>query len=232
MSQKSGQVGGRSRLIVQHSKTGPFMERQPPEIWHERDLGDGWTIASELRRDGEDWRVLRAFPVYKGDGRRPVETSPSGRSIGERPLHPGESKQPERFPTARLMREAAKTEGVIADAKRITQGECPDGGPSVPDVPWFEPVKTLRSDQVDKRRRHRDVVAFARTAAVYADLCKQGSRSPIRETAESRHLSISTVRRHIYEARAAGRDLLTPAPGPGMAGGELTEKAKSLLADT
>jgi hypothetical protein len=67
---------------------------------------------------------------------------------------------------------------------------------------------------------------YARAALRYLELVKAGA-SPTKALAEERHISQSSARDLIHEARSRG--LLT-SMGRGQAGGQLTDKAKLLLA--
>ena len=75
-------------------------------------------------------------------------------------------------------------------------------------------------------RRGRPIAEYAALAARYVELLKEGRGLP--GLARDIHLSDSQVRNLLYAARQKG--LLTAAP-KGKAGGELTEKAKQLLAE-
>jgi hypothetical protein len=76
-------------------------------------------------------------------------------------------------------------------------------------------------------RRGRDDVEYAAVADVYIKHVRLNSSAPVERAAEELNYSTSTVRALLNKAR--NRGLLTRA-GPGRAGGDLTEKAKRLLA--
>jgi hypothetical protein len=83
-------------------------------------------------------------------------------------------------------------------------------------------------------RRGRDDLFYAGLAARYVGLLAAGSQAPIRDLARElrdagHNFSDEYVRQLINNARGR-RDLLTEAP-PGKAGGELTPKARRLLAE-
>lgn len=75
-------------------------------------------------------------------------------------------------------------------------------------------------------QRKRSDVAYAALAARYAELVRAGDRSPAATLAVELGVSAITVSQRVREARE--RKLLTHTP-PGTAGGELTEKAISVL---
>lgn len=69
---------------------------------------------------------------------------------------------------------------------------------------------------------------YARVAARYASLVAAGEAQPMRRmSSEQEGVPIPTVRTQVSEARKRG--LLTDAPRPGRAGGELTDKAIEIL---
>ncbi len=84
----------------------------------------------------------------------------------------------------------------------------------------------------DKRRPGRSGrpdFFYAQVAAEYVQLLDEPGAKPVKALAERNQLGESTVRNLLYEARTRRRGpLLTKAP-PGRAGGELTQKAISLL---
>lgn len=74
-------------------------------------------------------------------------------------------------------------------------------------------------------RRGRDDVFYARWAELYVEELAKGS-NPLPGLAATEHLSESTIRSFLHEARR--RELLTKSP-PGRAGGSLTDKATNIL---
>jgi hypothetical protein len=72
----------------------------------------------------------------------------------------------------------------------------------------------------------RDDVAYAALAARYVELVQAGDRAPAATLAHQLGMSSVTVSQRIREARQ--RALLTHTD-PGTAGGQLTEKALSVL---
>ena len=76
----------------------------------------------------------------------------------------------------------------------------------------------------------RSDLFYTRVAFQYVELTKKENRQPITATlANERNISQSSARDLIHEARR--RELLTPTRR-GQKGGELTEKAKKLLAES
>lgn len=76
-------------------------------------------------------------------------------------------------------------------------------------------------------RRKRPDLDYARVAAAYVVALRRGSRSPVADVAAAMREQRTYVRDLLKVAR--DRDLLTQ-PSSGRAGGDLTEKAKALLA--
>ena len=89
------------------------------------------------------------------------------------------------------------------------------------------------TDEFMRNRRPGSVgrsdLFYTRVAFQYVELMKKGEKSPIMATlADQRNVSQSSARDLIHEARQRG--LLTPTKR-GQKGGELTERAKKLLAE-
>lgn len=78
-------------------------------------------------------------------------------------------------------------------------------------------------------RRRRSDLDHAVFAAKYADLVARDHPAPIKALAEELGKTTAVVRN--LRDRACNDGLLTKPPAPGRAGGELTEKARALLAD-
>jgi hypothetical protein len=81
---------------------------------------------------------------------------------------------------------------------------------------------------VTGRRRHRDEEYLA-WAAAYVACLADGSTTPIAELARKYGVSRDTVRDRIHVART--RKLLTDVPEGARIGGELTDKARAMLAE-
>jgi hypothetical protein len=78
-------------------------------------------------------------------------------------------------------------------------------------------------------RRRGDLIPYLDVAVEYARLLEAGSLAPAREMAERRQVPRTTVRTQLKVARDKG--LLTrPSPGERI-GGQLTDKARAMLAD-
>lgn len=80
-------------------------------------------------------------------------------------------------------------------------------------------------------RRRREDLFYARVALDYVSAMEAAPRSPVRWLAASAqeagaHVTDDEIRARVRRARE--RKLLTPAP-PGLPGGELTEKARTVL---
>lgn len=76
------------------------------------------------------------------------------------------------------------------------------------------------------RQGHPDVF-YAGVASEYVQRLAMGRRSPVRDIAKARQYSTSMVNNWVHTARKRG--LLTASP-PGRAGGDLTDRARQLLA--
>ena len=121
----------------------------------------------------------------------------------------------------------------------------PHGGRQVPTgglgarhmrrIPFRKPLLDMKGlmEAANKIARHykrssdRDV-RLVGLASLYAACLKSGSRQPIADVAKQSRLKISQVRDAVHQARTAG--LLTASRGQGFAGGELTPRALSLMA--
>jgi hypothetical protein len=78
-------------------------------------------------------------------------------------------------------------------------------------------------------RKGRDDLHYAQLAALYVELCKRGSRAPVKQLAAQQYLNQATIRNQLTEAR--NRGLLTRKK-QGQTGGALTQKARRLLDGT
>jgi hypothetical protein len=83
-------------------------------------------------------------------------------------------------------------------------------------------------DSARPGRRGREDHEYAAVAEVYVKHLRSGSSAPVKRAAEELHLSVPAVRALLNKARK--RNLLTASKREGLAGGELTKKAKRLLA--
>ena len=94
-------------------------------------------------------------------------------------------------------------------------------------------IAALEAPRRPGRKGHDDRF-LAQVASVYVGALAAGSRRPIADAAErlrevGQHYSNARVRDLVFMARERG--FLTGPPGPGRAGGELTPKAKAILAE-
>ncbi len=100
---------------------------------------------------------------------------------------------------------------------------------------WTRFTREMLSDPPGTGRRGRDDLYYARIAGLYVARLAAGSRRPVADLADEwgamrgrRDTAGSRISQAVHEARRRG--LLTESP-PGRAGGELTEKAKTILAE-
>lgn len=98
----------------------------------------------------------------------------------------------------------------------------------MPEVDDLESLTDLLAEQLSTANYNRkDLRWLAHFAARYVDHAIE-KRSVVRALAKEFDRARDTIRDLVREARR--RDLLTAPPGPGRAGGQLTETAKRILA--
>lgn len=185
--------------------------------WGTRRIGDGLACTAWLELRGSVWEVAGLTVHAERDevAAGPFQRLPNGRPDPAMPTTQDvSSSAPPDAPaavTARLLRDVPFGD-IIEQIRRNVRAQVPTFAPGIEHQPG--------------RRRQPDEF-YAAVAAAYVQALEAGSRSPARDIADARSYSRSMVNNWIHEARR--RDLLTEAP-PGRAGGELTERARALLA--
>ncbi len=108
----------------------------------------------------------------------------------------------------------------LMDRLALVNGTVKPGqrGPVV-DLSWLRDDARQAGDAPRRRERVATASLQQKVAGAYARAIGRHSRRPIQDVAASLKLPASTVRGLI--ARARNRELLTPAPGQGAAGGRL-----------
>ncbi len=188
-------------------------------------LDDNWLAVYELgERDGEPViGEVRVLPLPKS---RKAERELKA-ALSERPIT-YQAEKPSRPLTARTLRRLSP--GLALELARETLLELP--GKYLVGFHGIRP-EALTAPRRPGRRGRSDRF-WAEIAVLYVEALSRGSRRPIadvagRLSAQGEPYSQSRVRDVVREARVRG--LLTPAEGRGRAGGQLTERAKSILED-
>lgn len=198
------------------------------ELWVELPAAglDGWVIAGRFLRHA-DRLVLAELRVFPGGSKPPVERPRGKAPVERRPI--GEwSESPEALEglgevaiTARLLRQVR-----VGDLYEVAQRQLEimsrhtrsPAAKALADVaPSSRPGRAGRPDSY-----------YAAWAARYAERLAAGSRSPVGDLAAEHGLSRAQVRDLVHEARVRG---LLPKGAKGRADGQLTDKARRLLAD-
>lgn len=178
------------------------------------------------KRDGRDvWRAVVRLPLDEWSVTYTVAAEHGRPVIGElsfTPTREGEvppgglsARTLRRIPFARLhqvARELVRREGV---------------GDETGTVALFDFVEQRPLERRPGRRRRPDL-DYARVARAYTVAIATGSRSPVADVAQAMNEPRGFVRDMLAEARR--RDLVT-RPVAGRSGGDLTDKAKGLLAE-
>lgn len=191
-------------------------------------LGDGLACSLWLTQRRTAWEVagvtvhaerdvMYAGPMILRPDGRPFDVVSVSVDPTTRDLAADATEAPPPAVTSRLLRDLPL--GAIADDLRNRLRA--EGFDDVADY--------FRMASVERRpgRRRQPDEFYAQVAAAYIRALEAGSRSPARDIAEAESYSVSQVNNWIHEARR--RELLTSAP-PGRAGGELTVRARELLA--
>lgn len=171
--------------------------------------------------------------VFVRDDREPgyefaLAFSPAGRLLAMTAAGKGEAQV-----TARLLRRVAWGQYESVARQRIRREAAAYGAaPAEPgqrageDVSYMSAIARDFASAPRPGRRGRGDVAYAAVAATYVG--SLGAGRAVQLTASELGYSPSQVRNLLYEARRRG--LLTDSPA-GREGGELTDKARALLAD-
>jgi hypothetical protein len=123
--------------------------------------------------------------------------------------------------TARLLKQLNHT-AILKEALKKLHEEEPSGVPSVD-----EAIAQITDSFEGSRTQRRDDRFKARLAAAYvAQVAETGGRGVYQELAERLNYSESTLRSYVAELRTSG---FLSAGRAGAAGGELTDKTKTLL---
>lgn len=206
-----------------HAWEERWRERWPTTTW-------GWTLGLDIDvdKDIETYVLHKDFPGWRFF----VTFSPSGVPVGFKVVgeRMGDLKTGRLLPhapdappvTARFLRRLPV--GEIQQVARRGYLEATRRFPLRPDLPshW---EKVFADCPRPGRAGWRDA-DLAPVAAAYVDKVHSGTPRPTEELAREMVVSTSQLRNLLYLARCRG--LLT-APQSGKAGGELTEKALTLL---
>lgn len=96
----------------------------------------------------------------------------------------------------------------------------------LPASPWLPVIDKVSAVDASKRDR---LGRLAETARRYVQARNQGHPAPNQRVAELQGRPIPHVRDDLYAARRLG--LLSESPGKGRPGGDLTDKARAILAE-
>jgi hypothetical protein len=169
-------------------------------------LGESFLVYTGPIDMGDGWEVRAK--IRDGDGQPVVEALV---------IRPSESLPPGGL-TMRRMRSIRLGDLVKEARDRVFHFAVPENEETA-DYMGF-----LKREPRPGRRGRQD--AFY--ASVALDYVSAGT-TPVKDMAKRRHLSQARVRDLVHEARR--RELLSRSAGRGRAGGSLTEKAKSILAE-
>ena len=203
------------------------------EAWAVFPIDDGaWTGAYRIAsQDGQP--VLAEIRIYPTDLRRPWT---------DRQSDDGRTGVPPRGGlTARLLRSVKLGHHAAVIRRRIAESAA--GGTLKEQRAAESPVQDFNRDIVRSLgfeppaagqgkkpgRPRRPDLFYARIAARYVEELEAGNRRPTAAVAESSHFSAPHIRDAVHEARVRG--LLTRPPSQGRPGGQLTDRARSLLRD-
>jgi hypothetical protein len=210
------------------------------DLWVEAAIGDGWTAAFRVFEQGGSLIVgeLRIYPEEPDEGNPDSSAyGPYGeRRAGEWSAAKLGDKARGQIPAGGLT--ARKARDVRFDAVREAVRELLakariEQGVDVDEL--FQPGGLLARQRIEpellqqdrsRRRQTHDDHFLSQIAAIYVDLVRD-SREPAWETARTIGYSLAHTKRLLTEARRRG--LLTGTTRR-RAGGELTEKARALLA--
>jgi hypothetical protein len=198
------------------------------QVWLETPLGKDWTLAGQLHAQNGVWVIgeIRIFPREKLKTRKLGEWSAALR--GASAAVPQGGITAPLVHTVRLGALRRKIGRTIEDwrANPGTRAWLDEIGFSVAEP---RPAKEAPDERKRGRPRRPDV-EYARIADYYARRCARESRTPVADTARRFRLTAARVRSELWVARE--RQLLTTTGLKGITGGELTDKARTLLQQT
>lgn len=185
--------------------------------WIEVDIDDEWTAAYRVvpSRDTLVIGELRVFPRTIG------AFDPGSWS------HAGADVPPGGLPTKVLRK--IKVGLVLRFAQRQTRSVAEAAGMLPGDLGERLTQVALPAGKPNRRRGRRNPTLLARVAVEYERAYESTPKSPIPQLAKSiPHRSEQALRDLVRDARVDG--FLSPARGPGAAGGRATQKARDVLA--
>lgn len=215
------------------------------EAWWEESRGD-WTLAWRIVPQGGHavFGELRVFPTRSETDQEAGEWATNSTSVPRGGLL---SKYLTAVPaTGELMKarqQLAKRFKTLTpeDWENMRTWQDPaDLGHPLLDAGFYDPNRIGVITGAEKRpgRPGRKDKFWLKTAVVYHQGCRSGSRHPIKDVAAAIYGSNGqqvTPSQNKQAAKWVGecrkRGFLTPAPGPGAAGGELTEEAMEMLSE-
>lgn len=199
------------------------------DIWLCGHLAAGWNVAARIVRDPQGAPTIAELRVLPRETQRTSDLRGvywSADVLGHRAVL--------RSPplTTRMLRNLT----LSPFWNRFNEAQPLFAG--LPPMPESEPVKWLREMAPGKqgdalkpppRGRPRRISErdHAHVAQKYSALLKKRVRNPVEVLAAAEGWSVSTARARVYMARQQG--FLNRAPMKGRAGGELTEKSRTLL---
>jgi hypothetical protein len=229
--------------------------RDAANAWVEEDLGEDWVAAYRITSQNGRPVVaeVRVFPrpphweprqvperdeVYRPPGEWEASTKGTQAAVPPGGIPTTVLRQIRLGPIYEFLASEISAQSHRQRAARLKEEgltEYAEAARSLAEVMAYEASEMGFDDFVrHPGRRGRDDLFYARLAARYVSLLVAGSQAPIRDLARElrdagHDFSDEYVRQLINNARGR-RDLLTEAP-PGRAGGELTPKARRLLAE-
>jgi hypothetical protein len=196
-------------------------------------LGDGWAVAVKLRSDPsqrilvEELRILPAGNFAGGkaprsNADRAFWMSDEGDEFLAREAPP-EHPIPGNGVTTGVLRKIPFAE--IIQSLSLGLADNVEAFSLEPDAEdWAE-----RQVPLERRKRggsDRGDLFYAEVAAAFVNLLRTGERRPISVIAERHQFSPNTIKSWIAQARARG---LLESRGKGQPGGNLTERARTIL---
>lgn len=178
--------------------------------WYETSIDRHWRVAYRLVRQRGRLKLaeLRVFPVEtKLPARQPGEWSVT--DLGDK------AHVPDAGVTTSLLRKLRLREDRNAAARAITETR--------------KHPRIRQAEELSRPgRRGRPPAYWANLAAAYVQACSSSSMRPVEDLAPAYGITASQMRDKIHETRKKG--FLTKAPVQGTAGGDLTAKARKVLA--